>query len=414
MAEYVKRIVDSQLREKLDAMPAVLIEGPKSSGKTFTARQMAQSEVLFDVDENARQLANLSPEELLLGTSPRLLDEWQFVPEIWNHVRRECDNRQKPGQFILTGSSKPVDEITQHSGAGRISRLKLRPMSLFEQGVSSGLNSLGSLLRGEKTEVTKPGPTFNEVIEAICRGGWPLSYRRNTTSAMEYNRDYLEEITRGEIAVNGSFDPSRMRRLLLSLSRNVSTNVSLQTLRNDVDETMDTRTVSNYLEFLKRIHVVEDRMPYAFHTTSRAQLRVKPKRHLCDPSLAVAATNSSPTKLTSDLKYLGLLFESMVIRDLAVYAEANGAKMYFYRDGNGLEVDAIIEDSQRNSLAVGIKLGGTDSVESASKNLRRYHNLAVSRGQHAPSRLIIVTATPEYSMDRSDNVGVIPATCLGP
>lgn len=414
MAEYAKRIVDSQLREKLDAMPAVLIEGPKSSGKTFTARQMAQSEVLLDVDENARQLANLSPEELLLGTSPRLLDEWQFVPEIWNYVRRECDNRQKPGQFILTGSSRPADEITRHSGAGRISRLKLRPMSLFEQGVSSGLNSLGSLLRGEKTAVSKPDPTFNEVIEAICRGGWPLSYRRNTTSAMEYNKDYLEEITRGEIAVNGSFDPSRMRRLLLSLSRNVSTSVTLETLRNDVDETMDPRTVSNYLDFLKRIHVVEDQIPYAFHSRSRAQLRVKPKRHLCDPSLAVAATNSSPTKLTSDLQYLGLLFESMVIRDLTVYADAKNARLYFYRDGNGLEVDAIVEDSERNWLAIEIKLGGTEPIESAAKNLRRYQNLVDNRGHKIPTKLIIVTATPTYSIDRSDGVAVIPITCLGP
>lgn len=414
MAEYAKRIVDSQLREKLDAMPAVLIEGPKSSGKTFTARQMAQSEVLLDVDDNARQLASINPGELLLGTSPRLLDEWQFVPEIWNHVRRECDNRQKPGQFILTGSSEPVDEITRHSGAGRISRLKLRPMSLFEQGVSSGLNSLGLLLRGEKTAVTIPDPTFNEVIEAICRGGWPLSYRRNTTSAMEYNRDYLEEITRGEIAVNGSFDPSRMRRLLLSLSRNVSTNVSLQTLRNDVDETMDTRTVSNYLDFLKRIHVLEDQMPYAFHSRSRAQLRVKPKHHLCDPSLAVAATNSTPNQLTANLEFLDRLFKSMVFRDLTVYTEINDANLFFYRDGNGVAVDAIVEDIQRNWIAIDVVLGGTRLIESATRNLLRFNRLTHRRGRTTPSKLIIVTATPSYAMDRPDGVTVVPITCLGP
>ena len=261
MPAHIERIVESQLAKKLLAMPAVLIEGAKSSGKTYTARQMAQSEVLFDVDANARQLATVSPSELLNGPSPRLLDEWQLVPEIWNHVRRECDKRQSSGQFILTGSSQPTDDITRHSGAGRISRLKLRPMTLFEQGVSSGTNSLRSLLRGERTSVIKPEVTFNDVVETICKGGWTLSYRLETTAALEHNQDYLEEVTRGEIATNGSFDPSRMGRLLSSLSRNVSTSVSLNTLRDDVDETMDTRTISTYLDILRRIHVLEEQMP---------------------------------------------------------------------------------------------------------------------------------------------------------
>ena len=414
MSDYVKRLVESQLTKKLDAMPAVLIEGAKSSGKTYTARQMAQSEVLFDVDDNARRLANVSPSELLDGPSPRLLDEWQLVPEIWNHVRRECDKRQSPGQFILTGSSQPTDDITRHSGAGRISRLKLRPMTLFEQGVSSGTNSLRSLLRGESTSVIKPEVTFNDVVETICKGGWPLSYRLETTAALEHNQDYLEEVTRGEIATNGSFDPSRMGRLLLSLSRNVSTSVALNTLRDDVDETMDTRTISTYLDILRRIHVLEEQMPYAFHARSRSQLRVKPKLFLCDPSLAVAATKSTPKTLTSDLEFLGLLFESMVIRDLTVYAQANDANLYFYRDGNGLEVDAIVEDSRGNWLAIEVKLGGTELIESATKSLIRYQNLAISRDQTPPSKMIVITATPEYAMDREDGIAVVPITCLGP
>ena len=414
MTSYLKRLVDSQLAKKLAAMPAVLIEGPKSCGKTFTVKQFAQSEVLFDVDDNARLLAGVSPSDLLNGSTPRLLDEWQLAPEIWNHVRRECDNRQNPGQFILTGSSQPVDDITRHSGAGRISRLKLRPLTLFEQGVSSGANSLGSFLRGERTTVVKPEVSFNEIVETLCKGGWPLSYRRETSSALEYNQDYLGEITRGELPIGSSFNPSRMSRLLLSLARNVSTSVSLSTLRNDVDKSMDTRTISTYLEFLRRIHVLEEQMPYAFHARSRSQLRVKPRLSLCDPSLAVAATNSTPTDLIADLKYLGLLFKSMVIRDLFVYTQAIDAKLYFYRDGNSLEIDAIVEDSGGNWLAIDVELGGTEQIEKAAKSLRRYQNLVIRRGRPPSSKLMVITATPEYAMDRADGVAVIPIACLGP
>jgi len=398
----------------LEATPAVVIQGAKHTGKTTTASQFAQSAVPLDTDDNSKLLAELDPSMFLAGVTPRLINEWQLVPSIWNHVRRECDDRRESGQFILTESSQPTNDTTRHSGVGRVSRLKLRPLTLFEQGISSGLNRLSDLLEGQETNVIRSEVTFNEVIQAICKGGWPLSYSADMKTASEKVSSYLDEITRGEIVIFGVFDSKRMKRLVRSLSQNVATSPTLRSLRNDVDESMDSRTVTRYLDFLKRIHILEEQLPYDFHARSRAQLRVRPRIHLCDPSLAVVATQSNPISLLGDLEFLARLFKSMVVRDLNVYAEANNARIFFYRDGNDLEIDAIIEDVKGNWLAIEIELGGKPLVESAAKNLLRYQNLVMSRGRSKPKKLIVITATPGYAMDRPDGVAHIPVTSLGP
>ena len=414
MTDYKPRIVDTQLEKLLKIMPAVLIDGAKFSGKTETARQHTRSEVLLDVDQNARILAEVHPAGLLAGATPRLLDEWQVVPNIWNHVRRVCDDRNQPGQFLLTGSSSPSEDQIRHSGAGRVSRLQMRPMSLYEQGLSDGSISLQSMLMGEKTATAKPNVSFEDIVKTLCRGGWPLAYDLTIEEALEYNRAYLNEISRGELSGSGSHDARRMRRLITSIARNISTQASMTTLRNDVDATMQVATISNYLDFLQRIHIVEEQTPFKLHLRSRAQLRVTPKRHFCDPALAVAATRSSPSTLLSNMNYVGLLFESMVIRDLHIYSEVNDAQVYFYRDNTGLEIDAVIETAVGEWIAAEVKLGGETLIESAVKNLLKFQQKIESKTQSSPANLLVITATPEFAHNRPDGISVVPITSLGP
>lgn len=414
MKRYIPRVIDAKLEKLLGIMPAVVIEGPKYSGKTETARQFSDSEVLFDVDQNARLLGEINPAGLLDGDTPRLLDEWQIVPEIWNHVRRECDSRNQSGQFILTGTTFPSESTIRHSGAGRLTRLHMRPMSLYEQGMSNGTVSLNGMLTGDEINVSKPSVTFAEVVQSICHGGWPSMHQLSLDSALEYNRAYLNEISRAELPGARSNFASRSRRLLSSIARNVATSVSMTTLRDDVDASALVNTISGYIELLEDMHVVEQQMPFLLHLRSRSQLRVTPKRHLCDPCLAVAATRSSPQKLLNDVPFLGLLFESMVFRDLSVYAEANDAKVYFYRDNTGLEVDSVVETVDGEWIAVEVKLGGEKAIESAVQNLYKFKKRIDSAQHQPPQKLLIVTATPEFSYERPDGIAVVPLSCLRP
>ena len=414
MDSYIPRLADQRLRSMLKVVPAVLIEGPKYVGKTETARRAATSEVLLDIDENARLAAQVNPQILLDGNTPRLIDEWQSAPEIWNHLRRECDRRNKTGQFILTGSSRPADDVTRHSGAGRIARLNLRPMSLFEQTLSDGSVSLQQVLNSQSISSDRPSTTFDMLVDAVGCGGWPGLSSLNTDQRLEFGRAYIDEATRTELPGDVTFDPIRMRRLLTSLARNISTDVTITTLQRDTNSALQTRTISNYLNHMQRIHIVEPQLAFSTHLRSRAQLRLTPKLHYCDPSLAVAALRSNPFKLKRDLRYFGFLFESMVVRDLRVYAEANDADVYFYKDNTGLEIDAIVETASGSWIPIEVKLGGRDHIELAAKNLNRLRNKVDLYKVGEPAAMLVITATPSHAYTRQDGVSVVSVSSLGP
>lgn len=417
-SNYRPRIVDAELRERLDAAAAVLIEGPKACGKTSTAREYAASEVFLDVDASARQAAAIDPEIVLKGDAPRLLDEWQVAPGIWNHVRRAADLDPGMGRFILTGSAAPTDDLVRHTGAGRIARMRMRTMSLFEQDHATGEVSLGDLLAGREVSASDSGLSLPDLIEFICRGGWPGPLDANLRGAMRFVRDFVEEVRRTDIqrASGTRHDPNGVLRLIRSLARNVSTPVSVATLARDVsgDEgNVMQGTISTYLGALERLFVVENQQPFAPHLRSRSRLQKAVKRHFVDPSLAVAALRSSPGQLRGDLEYLGLLFESLVVRDLRVYAAAHDAEVSHYRDNTGLEVDAVVETAAGQWLPVEIKLGGSDWIDAAAANLRKLEGRVDTGKIGAPSKLLVVTATG-YAYERPDGVSVVPLGALGP
>ena len=296
---YRPRIADRELSERLTWSGAVVIEGPRACGKTWTARRIAESEVLLDVDDQARRLARLEPGEVLAGRTPRLIDEWQLEPHLWNHVRHAVDDRQAKGQFILTGSAVPPDDVTRHSGAGRFSRLRLRPMSLLELGHSTGSVSLRSVLEGEPVPGCEARLHARDVAEMVCVGGWPGHLHSSHDEALRANRDYLEEISRVDVRrVNGvRHDPERVYRLIRSLARNVATYSSIATMAADVggpEAPLMPHTARLYLTALERLMLVEDQLPWAPHLRSRSRLRSSPKRHFVDPSLADRGTARGP------------------------------------------------------------------------------------------------------------------------
>ena len=398
-------------------MGAVVIEGPKACGKTATARQIAASEVLLDVDANARQAVAVDPTLVLEGATPRLLDEWQVEPDIWNHVRRAVDDRSDPGQFILTGSAVPADDITRHTGAGRIARLRMRPMSLFEAGRSSGRVSLSELLAGTMATGADPGLTVADIAGEIARGGWPGLRERSLPDVLLATRDYLDEIARVDVGrVDAAHrDPGRVARLLHSLGRNVATHAAVTTLASDTggtDGPMKDETVRAYLGVLERLMVVEDQPAWAVHLRSRHRLRAAPKRHFVDPSLAVAALRSTPDRLLDDLTLLGCLFESLVVRDLRVYAQAADAQVAQYRDSGGLEVDAIVEARDGRWAAFEVKLGH-GHIDAAAASLIRFAERIDTARSGVPALLGIIVATG-YAYRREDGVAVIPIGALGP
>ncbi len=415
--DYLPRIVDAELNALLTASGAVLVEGSKASGKTFTASQGAKSQVMLDIDENAQWLASTNPLGLLDGPVPRLIDEWQLAPSIWNHVRRAVDQRAESGQFILTGSAVPADDLTRHTGAGRIARLKMRPMSLFELGHSTGAISLGALLEKEDQVSSQCELSIDRLAELICTGGWPGNMQRNLQQAMTFNRAYIEEIRRTDVAIvsGQSRDPVRVGRLLRSLARNISTPVALSRLAAEVGDNgapAKTDTVSAYIDALERLMVVEHQPAWSPSLRSRTVLRQKPIRHFVDPSLATAALRATPARLTADLRFLGFLFESMVIRDLRIYAQANDAEVFHYREKDDLEVDAVIETADGRWAAFEVKLGAR-WIEEGAKNLR----VLAKRMEHSdlgkPAALAVVVPHG-YGAVKYGEVGIVPIGALGP
>ena len=414
---YHPRIVDRELSERLQATGAVVIEGPRACGKTTTARQVAASEARLDVDAVARRLAGLEPALVLVGDVPRLIDEWQLEPAIWNHVRRAVDDRRLPGQFILTGSAVPADDATRHTGTGRLTRLRMRPLSTFELGRSSGEVSLADLLAGARPQAGRSVIRLDDLAELICIGGWPVNLDRTTEQALRANRDHLDEIRRLDIA-NGDGkrrDPVRVGMLIRSLARNVATAAANATLASDTGEgvaAITEHTAADYLRALERIMIVENQPAWPTHLRSRSVLRSKPVRHLADPSLAVAAVRATPARLLRDLDFLGLLFESMVVRDLRVYAQAADAEVFHYREKGGLEVDAIVQANDGRWAAFEVKLG-EGRVDEGARNLLRMVEKVDAARMGEPMALGVIVSSG-YGYTREDGVGVIPVGALGP
>lgn len=416
---YRPRLADRELERALEKSPAVIVEGPRACGKTWTALRSSRSAVMLDGSDDVRLAAALDPASLLDGAVPRLLDEWQLAPRIWNPMRRECDRRARPGQFILTGSATPPDDITRHSGAGRITRLRMRPMSLLETGESAGRVSLAALLDGTAESGGRSEMQFGEVVAAVCRGGWPGWAEESPMTAQSRLRDYLGEVARTDIARSAGtmHDPAAVGRLLASLARNEATCATFKTLAADMGggrgASVHPRTVKNYLNTLSRLFVVEGLPPWAPHLRSAAQLRRSPKRYFADPSLAVAALRANSERLKNDLEFLGLLFESLAIRDLRVYAQANDCRVSYFQDGSSLEVDAIIERDDGAWIAAEIKLGGEQLIEHGVRSLLRLRNRIDRKRMGEPSALIVVTATG-YSFRHRGGVLVAPLGVMGP
>ncbi len=415
--EYLSRIVDAELAELLGAAGAVLVEGPKASGKTETARLASRSEVLLDVDDNARRMIGADPGAVLDGDTPRLIDEWQLEPVIWNHVRRAVDRRAAPGQFILTGSAVPADDITRHTGAGRFTRLRMRPMSLYESGHATGEVSLHRLLDGCEQRAERAELPIRTVAALVCGGGWPANIGKTPPQTWRANRAYLDEIRRTDVStVSGKTrDPVRVGRLLRSLARNIATPVAMSKLAAEVGDRsapLSADTVAAYLDALDRLMIVENQPAWSPHLRSRTSLRVSPVRHFVDPSLAVAALRATPERLLGDLEFLGFLFESMVIRDLRIYAQASDAEVFHYREKEGLEVDAIVEAADGRWAAFEIKLGER-WVEEGTKNLLRLARRMEQSDHGQPSALAVIVPSGYGSVGRGD-VGVIPVGTMGP
>lgn len=414
---YTPRVVDDELRSRLAAMGAVVIEGPKFCGKTVTARQVAKSEVLLDLDLDARQAAAVDPTLILDGPTPRLFDEWQVEPGIWNAVRRAVDDTEDVGRFILTGSAVPPDDETRHTGSGRFARLRMRPMSLFETGHSNATVSLEALLDGQSSRCPDPGLSIDDLAARITVGGWPALQGLQVNDARRAVRDYLDGITRTDISrVDGKArDPGNVRRLLASLSRNIATHVSARTLAADVsgsDGPMKYETVLDYLDALTRLMIVEDQPAWAAHLRSKARVRSAPKRHFVDPSLAVAAMAATPSRIAKDLNLLGFLFESLVVRDLRIYAQHSDAQVLQYRDAYEVEVDAIVEAADGRWAAFEVKLGGK-LIDDGAETLKRFARAIDTAKCGEPAVLGVITGSG-YGYVRDDGIAVIPIASLAP
>jgi len=414
---YHNRFADKILDERLKSSGAVLIEGAKGCGKTETAKQIASSIVRLDADEQVRIKMEIDPKTVLAGKTPRLLDEWQEYPELWNYVRHEVDDSKQKGQFILTGSATPDDTIRRHSGAGRFSVIKMRPMSLFERGWSSGEVSLSALINGTPPSSETVKIDLIELAEKITLGGWPGLISESPASGLRFAGDYAELIAEVDISrvSKKRRDPIKVKRLLQSLARNISTEATITALAKDTggsQGSLDDETVADYLFALERLMVLDDLPAWNTHIRSKDMLRKSPKRHFVDPSIAVGVLGLSIDKITADLKYMGFLFESLCIRDLRIYADANGGKLFHYRDSQGIEIDAIVEYADGTWGAFEIKLGIGAADEAAGKLLKFAAKIDAKK-TNLPATLTVITGNG-FAHRRRDGIYVIPVNALKP
>lgn len=421
MENYKARIIDKKIDKYLSVFGAICIEGPKWCGKTWTSSYHSNSEIYIgDPSGNFqnRQLAQMSPSLVLDGETPRLIDEWQEVPPLWDAVRYKVDQTPKKGQFILTGSATPNHKGILHSGAGRIARIRMRTMSLYESGDSSGEVSLEDLCNGKLTPKMTGEVDLKKIIEFIIRGGWPASLGLPIESAALLPKEYLEAVLNDDIyRVDGvKRNTHKMRLLLRSLARNESTTVSNKTLKKDIkeidDEDIDTATIADYLNILDRLFITDNQKPFSTKIRSSVRIKQSEKRHFCDPSLACALLNITSHMLLNDLETLGFLFESLCERDLKIYAESIDAHVYHYQDYKNREIDTIIELNDGRWCAIEIKLGA-NQIESAAENLKKiYEEMEKDPKSILPSAMIIVCGLSNAAYQREDGIYVIPLTAL--
>jgi predicted AAA+ superfamily ATPase len=415
--EYKQRISDKELQRKLGASGAVLIRGAKACGKTESAKQLAKSVLNVDRDLQIQALISTAPKHLLVGETPRLIDEWQVQPKLWDYIRHEIDDRQKSAQFILTGSANPEESVKMHSGAGRFTIVDMRTMSWQELGFSSGKISLAKLFEGEKIAVYDTPTDLEFIIEKLIIGGFPTLLNKNISQATDLNRSYVELLAEVDMSrVSGiKRDPVKVRSLLRSLARNTATLVDISALESDIREKKEggiTRpTVYDYLDALSRLMIVEDQPAWNTHIRSSSALRKAPKRHFTDVSLAVAALGADENSLLNDLNFTGFLFESLVTHELRVYAQANDAKVYHYRDSSGLEVDSIVQKYNGDWCAFEIKLG-TGQLDEAAASLNKLVSVLDIKKTKPPKSLNIITGTG-ISYTRNDGINIISLASLG-
>lgn len=421
MKEYYQRVSDKVLLDHLESKGAVLIEGAKWCGKTTSAKHIAKSVIEMDrpdMTEQYQQMARINPSNLLEGKVPHLIDEWQIATNIWNAVRYEVDQRGEFGQFILTGSSVPaaLDE-SMHTGTGRIVRMQMRPMSLFESKDSTGQVSLMDLFN-KKDISTVDNHSIDEIAFLICRGGWPAALNHGKKVALKQAFDYYDAVVNDDISRVDRVkrDSERTKRILKSYARNVATQASLETIRSDVIssdvETFDKEALYGYLNALKRIFVIEDSPAWNPNLRSKTAIRTSDTRYFVDPSIAVAALGLGPTDLVNNLELMGLIFENLCVRDLRIYADALDGSVYHYRDKTGLECDAVIHLRNGSYGLVEVKLGGDQSINEGAESLLKLTSKIDTEKMKKPAFLMVLCGVAPFAYKREDGVFVVPITCL--
>lgn len=422
MKEYKNRIVDDILVKKLKGKGAVLIQGPKWCGKTTTAEQISNS-ILYmaksDEQEQNRVLAEINPNLLLEGDVPRLIDEWQIAPKLWDAARYEIDHRNAEGQFIFTGSSVPanMDDVI-HTGTGRFAWLLMRPMSLYESGESTGDVSLKDLFDEKEKIQGINNLDLEKVAFLVCRGGWPRAIYMEEEIALEQAFDYYKAVVETDISKvdNIAKNPERVKKLMRAYARNIGTQASNETIKGDMIandmQSLDTDTVFSYVNALKKIFVIEESPAWNPNLRSKTAIRTSNTRYFVDPSIAVAALGIGPKDLINDLNTFGLLFETLCIRDLRVYSESLNGELYHYRDSNDLECDAVIHLRDGSYGLIEIKLGGDSLINEGAANLKKLESRLDVEKMKNPSFLMVLTATGKYAYKREDGVYVVPIGCL--
>ena len=422
MKDYKKRIADRILKNKLEGKGAILIEGPKWCGKTTTAEQLASSVLYMDDPQRKNQnimMSEINPGRLLQGSTPRLIDEWQLAPKLWDAIRFEVDHRKELGQFILTGSAVPPDtqEIT-HSGTGRFSWFTMRPMSVYESGESTGEVSLRELFNSPETIDGESDVDIEKLAFMVCRGGWPQSLELKYNVALQQAFDYYDAVVNWDInrADGVRKNKERVKRLMRSYDRNQGSQVSISTIRQEIivnDESdISEDTVSAYLNALRKIFVIEDMPAWNPNLRSKTAIRTSDTRYFIDPSIATASLGIGPQDLINDLKTFGLMFETLCVRDLRVYAEALDGNVYHYRDKENLECDAVVHLRNGTYGLIEIKLGGNKLIEEGAANLKTLNSKLDTEKMKSPSFLMILVGTGDFAYRRDDGIYVVPVGCL--
>ena len=422
MARYKQRIADRILQRKILGKGTVLIEGPKWCGKTTTAKQLAKS--FLDLGDSAilkqsTALIDISPQTLLKGDTPRLIDEWQALPSIWDSIRSEVDRRGEPSQFILTGSSVlPEADETIHSGTGRFATIKMPPTSLYESGESTGTVSLKELFECDSIEVQQNDLELEDIAYLTCRGGWPWATLISREVALDQAFEYFDSVVKKDILRVDKVKRSaeRAKLLLRSYARNISQQVSYGTIRKDMlsndASTLDEDTVADYIKALKKLFVIEDLAAWNPNIRSKAAIRTSDTRHFVDPSIGTAALGLGPQDLINDLKSFGFFFEDMVVRDLRVYAEALDGELYYYRDSNGLECDTVLHRRNGSYALLEVKLGGEQNIEEGAMSMISLAKNIDTDKTPSPSFMAVIVGVGQYAYQRKDGVYVIPIGCL--